>query len=102
MSSSLIDWLASLLNQRVVDELKVVESILQRLITKNSQLSYQLDGLKGIVEANKAIDSQALALVHSLYVQISQGSVSPEQLAALAKELRTGTDELAASVKSNT
>ena len=101
MASSLIDWLSGLLNQRVVDELKVVEQVLLRAIAKNNQVLGQIDWLRQQVESSKTMDTQALTLVRGLAAQISNGSVLSEQLAPLTKDLKAGTDELAASVKSN-
>ena len=102
MASSLIDWLSGLLNQRVVDELKVVEQVLLRAIAKNNQVLGQIDWLRQQVESSKTMDTQALTLVRGLTAQIGSGSILPEQLTPLTNNLKTGTDELAASVKSNT
>lgn len=99
MSSSLIDWLSGMLNQRVVDELKVVEQVLLRAIARNSQVLSQLDWLRTQVESGKTMDTQALTLVRGLYSQLSNGSVSPEQFAKLSGELKTSADSLASSVK---
>jgi hypothetical protein len=101
MTSSFIDWLSGLLNQRVVDELKVVEQVLLRAIAKNNQVLGQIDWLRQQVESGKTMDTQALTLVRGLAAQIGSGSILPEQLTPLTKDLKVGTDELAASVKSN-
>ena len=102
MAGSLIDWLASLLNQRVVDELKAVETVVLRSISKGDAILAQMNWQKTLIEANQATGAQSLALIQALYDQIATtGSVGPEQLAALTKKLKDSSDELNASITKN-
>lgn len=101
MAGTLIDWLASLLNQRVVDELKVVESVLLRVISKNDAILAQMDWQRSLIEGNKATATQSLGLVRALYDQLASGAVTQEQFASLTKKLKASSDDLSASINNS-
>ena len=67
-----------------------------------SIMSQQLDELKAEVERSRTVTEGAVTLIKSLADRIDSSADDPDALHALADELRTSDDTLAAAVAANT
>lgn len=65
-------------------------------------MSQQLDDLRTQVERTRSVQQSALTLIQGLVDKINSVGDDPAQLQALAEELRSSADSLAAAVAANT
>ncbi len=65
-------------------------------------MSKELDALTAQVKAQEAVDDSAITLIQGLADQIAAIKTDPVALQALADELKTKSDALAAAVSANT
>jgi peptidoglycan hydrolase CwlO-like protein len=79
-----------------------IEDLLTTLVAGSTTMSAQLDTLKSEVTENTAVIASAVALIEGLSAQILALKDDPVALAALAAELDTSSNALAAAVAANT
>jgi hypothetical protein len=84
-------WLARSIDDRL-------NEILRRIIA----MEVALQNLMAEVRRNGEVTASAVALIQGIASQLEEYADDPAQVTALAEELRTRTDELAAAVTANT
>ena len=72
------------------------------LILKGNKTMAALDDLTAAVAANTTVTGSALTLIQGLAAQLAAAGTDPVKLAALAAQLKSSDDALAAAVAANT
>jgi hypothetical protein len=72
------------------------------ILKHEERLMSALDDLAAQVKLNTSLEASAVQLIQGLANQIAQVAGDPARTAALAQELKTSADALAAAIKANT
>lgn len=86
----------------IIKRLDRVERKLDIILTEDKRMSVELDALTAQVAANTAVEQSAVTLIQGLAAQIAANTGDPAKLTALASQLKTSADSLAAAITANT
>lgn len=79
-----------------------ISFVLRYISVKEANVSAELDALKAQVTETTTIEQSAITLLQGLAAQIEALKNDPAALAALANDLHSSSDALAAAVQANT
>ena len=89
-------------HNEIVIELHAIRRLLQSILGKEEKTLTDLAALTAQVKANTEVETSAITLIKGLADQIAAISTDPEAVAALASQLKSSADALAAAITANT
>lgn len=95
-------FLSALRGHCVDAKLDQILSLLQTVITKETQMAGELDALTAEVTANTDAEASAVVLLGQLHDLLVAAGTDPAKLQALTTQLSTSKDALAAAIVANT
>lgn len=86
----------------VLEELYVHRNLLNNILRKEESLMADLTDLTAQVAKNSEVEASAIVLIRGIAAQLAAAATDPVAVAALASQLKSSADALAAAIVENT
>ena len=82
--------------------LRNISAKLSQILLKEDSLMAKLDTLEAQVKENTDVEQSAIVLIQGIAAQLAEAATDPVKVQALADNLKTSADNLAAAIVANT
>lgn len=86
----------------LIEELFTQKNLLRQILQKEKDMAADLTALTAQVAENTSAEASAITLLNGLSAQLASIATDPVAVAALAAELKSSGDALAAAIVANT